>query len=70
MKCQSEGAGWIEYNRFFNIFWIWLKCDTSHDKAAYAKANTEYAAGAGTGTGACAVLVFGVTKMLFVAALL
>lgn len=57
----------IDFSIFFEF---WLKCDTSHDKAAYAKANTEYAAGAGTGTGACAVLVFGVTKMLFVAALL
>lgn len=68
MKVPDE-LNTIDFSIFFDF---WLKCDTSHDKAPYAKANTEYAAGAGTGTGtgACAVLVFGVTKMLFVAALL
>lgn len=55
----------IDFSIYFDF---WLKCDTSHDKAPYAKANTVYAAG--TGPGACAVLIFGVTKMLFVAALL
>lgn len=56
----------IDFSIYFDF---WLKCDTSYDKAPHAKANTVYAAGA-AGTGACAVLVFGVTKMLFVAALL
>lgn len=54
----------IDFSIYFDF---WLKCDTSHDKAPYAKANIVYAAA--VGTGACAVLVFGITKMLFVAAL-
>lgn len=62
MKVPDE-LNTIDFSIYFDF---WLKFDTSHDKAPYVKANTVYAAGTGTG----AVLVFGVTKMLFVAALL